>query len=301
MTTPTVREAAANFKTPPREYGAIQPFLSWNGGDAKERMARIVQDLDRLAANGIFVFNMSPGKGEPLYLTPEHMNQVKFVVEEAKKRGMKIWLQDESDYPSGFAGGYLGKQYPQFAMQGIVADTRVSLTAGQTISMPLPPDTLGVYFENGSDHTATVLPMPKDGKLTWTAPAAGSDPYTPNFLWDVVFVRHVYRSSPTRMFNREDGTRDKDARYPLADYLDPDAIRAFIKITHETYKQAVGAEFGKTILGFFGDEPDYASSIPWTPKLLEEFQKQKGYDLQPYIPLFFTGKVTEEARITNRL
>ena len=59
LTVPSVREAAANFKTPPREYGAIQPFLSWNGGDAKDRMARIVQDLDRLAANGIFVFNMS--------------------------------------------------------------------------------------------------------------------------------------------------------------------------------------------------------------------------------------------------
>ena len=62
MTVPTVREAAANFKTPPREYGAIQPFLSWNGGDAKDRMARIVQDFDRLAANGIFVVNMSPGR-----------------------------------------------------------------------------------------------------------------------------------------------------------------------------------------------------------------------------------------------
>jgi len=114
-------------------------------------------------------------------------------------------------------------------------------------------------------------------------------------------VRHVYRSSPTRMFNREDGTREKDARYPLIDYLDPDATRAFISITHETYKQAVGAEFGKTILGFFGDEPDYASSIPWTPKLLDEFRKQKGYDLQPYIPLFFMGKLTDDERRANLL
>jgi hypothetical protein len=301
LTVPSVREAAANFKTPPREYGAIQPFLSWNGGDAKDRMARIVQDLDRLAANGIFVFNMSPGKGVPMYLTPEHMDQVKFVVQEAKKRGMKIWLQDESDYPSGFAGGYIGQKYPQLAMQGIVADMRVSLTAGQTVSMPLPPDTLGMYIENGSNHTTTVLPMPKDGHLTWTAPNTGSDPYTPNWLWDVVFVRHVYRSSPTRMFNREDGTREKDARYPLIDYLDPNATRAFISITHETYKQAVGAEFGKTILGFFGDEPDYASSIPWTPTLIEQFRKQKGYDLQPYLPLFFMGKLTDDERRANLL
>jgi hypothetical protein len=90
LTVPSVREAAANFKTPPHEYGAIQPFLSWNGGDAKTRMARIVQDLDRLSANGIFVINVSPGAGVPFYLTPEHMDQMKFVVQEAKKRGMKI-------------------------------------------------------------------------------------------------------------------------------------------------------------------------------------------------------------------
>jgi hypothetical protein len=295
VTVPSVRDVAANFKKPPHEYGAIQPFSSWNGPDANERKQRIVQDLDRLAANGVFIVNVSPGRGEPLYLTPEHMDQMKFIVQEAKKRGIKLWIQDESDYPSGFAGGFIGRRYPQLAMQGIVADMRVSLTAGQTISMPLPPDTLGMYVENGSDHTTTVLPMPKDGQLKYTAPNTGSDPYTPNWLWDIIFVRHVYRSSPTRMFNREDGTRNKDARYPLIDYLDPEATGAFLKITHETYKQAIGDEFGKTVLGFFGDEPNYTGMMPWTPKLLDEFRRQKGYDLQPYLPLFFAPKMSEEA------
>ena len=112
ITVPSLGEAAANFKAPPHEYGAIQPFLSWNGPDANERKARIVQDLDRLAANGVFVVNMSPGRGEPMYLSPEHMEQVKFVVQEAAKRGMKLWLQDECDYPSGFAGGKIDQGIP---------------------------------------------------------------------------------------------------------------------------------------------------------------------------------------------
>ena len=73
-------------------------------------------------------------------------------------------------------------------------------------------------------------------------------------------MRHIYLSSPTRNFNREDGTRAKDGLYSLIDYLDPEATRAFLKITHETYRQAVGDEFGKIVLGFFGDEPDYSSS-----------------------------------------
>ncbi len=91
--------------------------------------------------------------------------------------------------------------------------------------------------------------------------------------WEVVFVRHIYVSSPTRNFNREDGTRAKDSLYSLIDYLDPEATRAFLKITHETYRQAVGDQFGKIVLGFFGDEPDYSGFIPWTPRLLEEFQR----------------------------
>jgi len=59
VTVPSLREVAANFKSPPHEYGAIQPFASWNGSDPQEVRARIVRDFDRIAANGIFVVNLS--------------------------------------------------------------------------------------------------------------------------------------------------------------------------------------------------------------------------------------------------
>src|ERR1700710_532116 len=65
LTVPTVGEAAANFKSPPREYGAIQPFASWNGADPAEVRARISRDFDRLSANGIFIVNLSPGRRAP--------------------------------------------------------------------------------------------------------------------------------------------------------------------------------------------------------------------------------------------
>ncbi len=301
ITVLSVQEAAANFKAPPHEYGAIQPFASWNGPDAKERMARIVQDLDRLAANGVFVVNVSPGRGEPKYLSPEHMNQMRFLVQQAANRGMKIWLQDESDYPSGFAGGKISKEYPQLGMQGIVADIRVRVIPGETLSMPAPSDTLAIFAVKSSPDQQVQgivpIPVPANGQLKWVVPREGSTPNEPRLSWEVVFVRHIYVSSPTRNFNREDGTRAKDSLYSLIDYLDADATRAFIKITHETYREALGDQFGKTVLGFFGDEPDYSiPGLPWTPKLLEDFEKRKGYDLKPYIPMFFAGKLTDEAQ-----
>ena len=294
ITVPSVREAAANFKTPPREYGAIQPFMGWNGPDANERKARIVQDLDRLAANGVFVINMSPGRGEPKYLGPEHMAQVKFVVQEAAKRGMKLWIQDECDYPSGFAGGLVSERYPELTMQALDADIHISVMPGETLTIPVPADTLGALAVFANPPTVQVVPVTA-GQFKWRAfaPPAGAGGYAKP--WDLILVRHIFRSSPTRASNREDGTRAKDSQYALIDYLNPDATRTYMKITHETYKAAVGDEFGKTILGFFGDEPDYTGFMPWTPKLLDEFKQQKGYDLQPYLPLLFAPKMTDEA------
>jgi hypothetical protein len=236
VTIPTLREAAANFKTPPREYGAIQPFASWNGPDAKSRVA---PDLDRLSANGIFVVNSRRGAANRNIFRPDHMSLVKLVVQEATKRGMKLWLQDESDYPSGFAGGKISEEYPQLTMQGLDADIRISVMPGQTLKMPTPPDTLGalaVYAPTGAAEIVKIDPAAS----SWRAPAppAGAAGYPKP--WELVLVRHVFRSSPTRNNNRADGTRAKDSQYSLIDYLNPDATRAFLKVTHETYKQAVG-------------------------------------------------------------
>jgi len=294
VTIPTVREAAASFKAPPSEYGAIH-WAIWGGQQTKER---IVADIGQIYANGGRVYMINNSRGlRPLYFTPEYLDLVKVVVQECKKRGMKVWIEGDAGYPDGFAGGMISRDYPNLGMQGIVADARYSVAAGQTLKMPLPPNTLGIFVNQRESSRAgttaparpsTVLPLPADEQFQWTAPNLG--------MWEVTFVRHVYRSSPTRFVNREDGTNEKDSKYSLIDYLDPEATRTYMKLIFETYEKLVGDEFGKTILGFRGDEPDYTGFMPWTPKLLETFQKEKGNDLKPYIAQFFTGELTPEAK-----
>lgn len=291
ITSPSVREAAANFTTPPREYGAMH-WAIWGGELTKER---IVREFDQLVANGVYVVNFGPAQRmNPKYLSPEHIELIKFAVGEAAKRGMKVWLADEGSYPSGFAGGKIGELYPQLTMQGIDADIRMNVMPGQTISIPTPPDTLGafmVHLQTGAISSVPVTP----GQMQWTAPAPPPGASGAPQPWQLVFVRHLFRSSPTRYINRADGTNAKDSLYPLIDYLNPAATQAFLKTTHEVYKAQFGNEFGKTVIGFFGDEPDYTGFIPWTPRLLETFQAKKGYDLQPYLYLLFAPKMTEQA------
>ena len=304
ITVPTVGQAAANFKAPPHEYGAISPFTGWDGPDPVALKQRITADLDRMSANGMFVFNLASGHkspGEPPYLSPGHMDEVKFIVQEAAKRNMRFWIQDESNYPSGFAGGYITERYPQLGMQVMTADISVHVVTGQVLEMPVPPDTLAIWAVQGN-QTVIPIPIPADMQLKYQAPIS----------CQVKFLRHIYLSSPTRNDNRADGTRAKNATYSLIDYLDSKATDAFLHITHETYYGAVGDQFGKIVMGFFGDEPDYSENnttgsaiipgsngLPWTPTLLEQFKAQKGYDLTPFLPAWFDGQPTEQSNLAR--
>jgi len=375
ITVPTVAEAAALFAQPPKEYSAIH-WAIWGGPQNKER---IISDIDMIAANGggVYMINNSQ-RVQPKYLSPEYLDLVKTAVEEAKKNGMKVWIEGDCGYPDGFAGGLISRDYPQLGMQGIVPDAHCTVAAGQTLDIPLPPDTLGIVANprpapppaadapeptrtemplpadgifkytvprgrggeltvqlpnadvrynlttgepfsipvpsgtkaiflsggggargrggrgggggGGGAGAPTVVPLPADGHLKWTAPAGTG-------AWELTFIRHAYRSSPTRNDNGEDGGATKDSLYTLIDYLDPVATQTYLKVIYEAYEKVLGDEFGKTILGFRADETDYTGVSPWTPKLLETFQAMKGYDFKTYIPLIFGGgALTPEAQ-----
>jgi hypothetical protein len=203
ITVPSVSQAAANFKSPPREYGAILPFASWNGADPAVVRANIVRDFDRLSANGLFIVNLSPGRrapGEPAYLSPGHMDQVKFTVAEAAKRNMRLWIQDESDYPSGFAGGYISERYPQLGMQALMADITVRVYPGETLELPVPATTMAIWAtetdESGQIKQVVPVPVPANGQLRWITPNEGTTPNGPRYNWQVTILRHDHPPYP---------------------------------------------------------------------------------------------------------
>ena len=401
VTVPTVAEAAQTFADPPKQYGAIH-WAIWGGPQTKDR---ILADIENLYANGggVYMINNSQ-RVKPQYLSPEYLDLVKFVVDECKKRGMYVWIEGDCGYPDGFAGGLITQNYPQFGQQGIVPDAHCTIAGGQTVSFPLPIDTLGIFAiqSNGAEASPpkpdagnpipipsdgkldwretpappsvrgavlgwsgmggpsyevivqdangiairytkgagqmlhiqappntksieyltlgggarraggarggansrggelgdaggarpTIIPVPADGQFNWTAPSGGTSGGT----WEITFVRHVYRSSPTRNDAGVSGGATKDGRYSEIDYLDPAASALYLKLVHEAYEKVVGDEFGKTILGWRLDETDYSGFAPWTGKLLETFKAQKGYDLQPYIAEIFADPQNPEAR-----
>ncbi len=79
---------------------------------------------------------------------------------------------------------------------------------------------------------------------------------------------------------------------PAADLLDPEAVAAFIRLTHQRYYDALSEYFGDPIIAIFTDEPSLSGRnslpglIPWTTDLWQDF-RALGYD-ETHLPALFT-------------
>jgi len=262
---PAAAQLAAQFAAPPPEYSAQ---FDWGFSDqlTREDMGRV---LDRAKSVNVLAAYCEPKRGKSPYLSPGYFEAVKMVVEEAKKRNMRLWFDDDGGYPSGFAGGKISVERPDLRMMAL-ASSRVPVKPGDQYSYKLQPGTICVLAVNRDTGAAQVLDS-SSGAVNWTVPAGN---------WEIVLPRSQFRSGPTRSANNATGA--KDGTHSLMDYLNPEANQLFAQWTFDGYKQAVGDELGKTVLGFRGDEPAFGFN-PWSPVLLAEFQKRKGYDLRPYL------------------
>ncbi len=264
---PTAAEVLARWKAPPAEYGP-EPYYGMNGALTIEVVRR---DLDTMRALGYGAVTVQYGYGASFaYLSPEYFAFFKEFVAEAKMRDMRVWIVDDAGYPSGFAGGKFSAEHPELRMQALVASRRV-VQGGERVSLAANDQ---VVAASAISSDGTVLNVPV--KMVWVAPPGE---------WTLAVVTHVFTTSPTR--SDTNPKRVKDGSQSLEDYLDPAATTQYLAFTHEQYKKAVGDEFGKTILGFRGDEPDYSIvGLPWTPKFFARFQELKGYDVRPWLGAF---------------
>jgi hypothetical protein len=286
MQMPTAAEVQRVWNNPPAEYGP-EPYYGLNG---PVDVAVIRRDLDTMKRLGYGAVTVQYGYGASFaYLSPPWFAFFRVFLNEAKSRGLKVWIVDDAGYPSGFAGGKFSELKPELRMQALNVTDRIPANGGETITRTLKPEMVAVTAVNSEDGKNVTVPV-SNGGIAWTAPAG---------KWTVMVVEHVFSTSPTR--SDTNPKRVKDGSQSLEDYLDPAATQQYLAFTHEQYKKYVGDEFGKTILGFRGDEPDYSiRGLPWTPKFFDEFQRVKGYDVRPYLAGFFAAKPADMTEVERR-
>lgn len=253
------------LKNPSAAYRSA-PFWSWNGDMQEQRVSDQLTSFYEAGMGGAFIHSRS-GLKTP-YMEEQWFACVQAAIDTAVREDGKVYLYDEDRYSSGFAGGAVCRQNPEFRQRHLTVAT-----------VPVPDgDTLAVFAVRRPTPTQ-VASYHRLGEGEVAAP----DEET---LWFQVcdFVRNP------NWHNHCD---------PV-DLCNAEAVDAFIALTHDRYAAECGTHFGDVIPALFTDEVCLAvlpsgkrteyviANHHWTRDYPRIFRERYGYDFLDYLPeLFF--------------
>ena len=243
------------------------PFWAWNDRLNPDELRRQMQDMKDKGIGGAFAHSRD-GLETP-YLSDEWMRDIAVMAEAGAQLGLEAWIYDEDKWPSGSAGGKVSEMNPeQFTARALTLE--IAAADAQIDGADV------VLCCRAKVDGARILEM-----------GAG----------DVQIVLRTEKSASSDWYNG----------LAPSDNLNPDAVRAFIDLTHERYRALFGGNLSDSVEGFFTDEPNFCDFfsaftpgrpwLPWTQDLPEAFARLRGYDPVPKLPLlFFEGSGSEKIR-----
>jgi len=282
---------AISFKDPPQQFGPI-PFWFWTDELDGDEIVRQIHKLHAMGFGG-FVPHARVGLSRQVgYLTERWFELIRLAVEEARQLDMKVILYDEAGYPSGSAMGKVVAENPQLASKALIPvfhdiegpasgwwrpdsgrcvdDRLLCVVQGRQVG----PDSL-------DPQSLELLEVQPPGLVRYEVEEGH---------WQLVAVWEVFSGAHTRgVFTGQD--EGEAAPPPLPDLLNPQAVDAFIRHTHEAYRQHVGEYFGDVIIGVFTDEPQPMGRgakrgpqpYAYSDGLLDEVAEQWGQPVKPWL------------------
>lgn len=101
---------------------SVVPFWMWNDRLEKKE---IIKQLGEIQDKGMNQVIIHPRHGlETPYLSEEWFVAFSWFLDEAKRRNMGVWIYDELNWPSGYAGGKVLASNPEFQAKHIVKTER---------------------------------------------------------------------------------------------------------------------------------------------------------------------------------
>lgn len=282
---PVISINKENFNKPPRDYG-ILPFWFLNGELDPEEMLYQLREFRDKGMPGIILHGRYGL--ETSYIGETYLDRIHFAVEEAEKLGLKTWIYDEMNWPSGTADKRVLQARPDLAERYIEC---INMTVrGPWFTYLTGADSRYLDFEKSKPVAAFAISMDKPGEVI---------DLTPNLSFENVIPWEAPAGNWRLLYIVE-----KIADYYI-DALNPEATQEFLRHGYDPYASAVDGKMTSQMLGFYTDEPAmhyYLSGgetpiVPWTKDMFRRFQQRNGYNLRPRLPDLFFDVRPDSARV----
>jgi hypothetical protein len=212
------------------------PLFWLHGDESPERLREYVKIMAE-SGNGCFTAESRPHNdwlGEGWY------RDLAICLEAAKKHDMKMWIFDERWWPSQMVGGKVPPQYGSKTLVARAVDAKGpgSVTVDDCGGREFIGAIAGRDTGNGIDGSSLVdlTSRVRGGTLSWRAPAG---------KWKVMTFRWKFT-----------GAKGMQKKWIAVDGASPDCVDWFIKHVYQPHYDRFGSDFGKTIPGYFYDEPE---------------------------------------------
>ncbi len=296
-----------------KEANYILPFF-WQHGESEEKLREYMEAIQSCGIRAVCV----EARPHPDFLGPGWWHDLDILIEEARSRGMKLWILDDAHFPTGYAAGRIAESEDKYCKQyinqkyvdvsGPTPETEVSLAA-MMMPLMLPSginlEMFGIstekkrYFTDDRILSVRAYPIGRNSALIGEGINLITNVVGKKLIWDV--PQGTWRISVLYI------TRNGGGRCDYINMMDEASCKIQIDAVYEPHYERYKDEFGKTIAGFFSDEPcignsmgyDFDESIgrkkmplPWSSQLEAMLEEKLGKEALPYYPALWMNMDT---------
>jgi len=236
---PSFDTVERQFRELPMEARRLTGPLFWlHGDESKERLEMYVGKVAE-GGNGCFTAESRPHND---WLGPNWYRDLAICLDAAKKHNLKMWIFDEKWWPSQGIGGNVPPQYAAKKLEAVAVEVegpRVFTADGYGGERYIAT-IAGRVTTDGKIDGAGLLDLKwfiRNSQLRWRVPAG---------KWKI--MKFTHKQAP--------GLGQHGGKQLSVDGASRDCVDWFIKTVYQPHYDHFKADFGKTIPGFFYDEPE---------------------------------------------
>ncbi len=269
------------FAMPPDDARVITRWWWFGSAVTKPELER---EIVAMKAGGFGGFEIQPvyplalddpqtGFKNLPYLSPEFLDMVKFAAETGEKNHLRVDLTLSSGWPYG--GPMTPITEAASTLRMVTADVPAGADSVALPSLGNGERLLAVFLGSGSAKRKDIASL----KLLTSSPVEGRQKLTTSESQR--FVMFFIASRTGQQVKRA----AVGAEGFVLDHLSLSAVQHHLEAV------------GEPLLKAFGDHPPYSVfsdslevyGTDWSDDFLPEFEKRRGYDLTPYLPVLYTG------------
>lgn len=290
----------------------IFPFF-WQHGETEAVLREYMKAIHEANIGAVCV----ESRPHPDFCGEQWWHDMDIILEEAKRYGMKVWILDDSHFPTGYANGAMKDQPLELYRQSITCRQYRGQQGEQIVisaediknARPFEPNMVEKMMTHNSVDGATkqfdddrllgIYAIRQDGESGFLKKEyrmnLESEISENGLIWAVpegewkIYVLQL--------------TRNRGPHRDYINMMDRDSCKVQIQAVYEPHWEHYQAEFGKTIAGFFSDEPELGNGhlydhnnglgcseemdYPWSRELEMELREELGEDFAGRLALLW--------------